>query len=276
MFKALIAYEEIGQDKITDYLSVSFSSTDYVGHIFGPSSLESEDNILRLDRTLANLFQYIDEHIGLDETLIVLSSDHGGPEAPGYLSELGFEAEYIVPESFDKDQAMLALKARFGIAEELIVTFFSPYLYLAHDVIEQAGLDLAQVQDAVAMEISKFEGVALAVSSTALERGRVPDSSLYAAVKRNFHPDRSGDIYLVSRPNWFINDFDGLKVTVTHGSPWRYDTYVPVMFAGMNISPQKIIRSVETVDIAPTLALIAGVKPPSGSVGAPLIEVFSP
>ena len=274
--KTLITNEDIGQDEITDYLSLSFSSTDYVGHIFGPSSLESEDNILRLDQTLANLFRYIDEHIGLEKTLIVLSADHGAPEAPGYLAELGFEADYIHPESFEKEEALQRLKARFGIGEELIATFFSPYLYLARDVIEKAGLDLAQVQDAVAMEISRFDGVALAVSSTALAQGNIPDSSLYNSVKRNFNPDRSGDIYLVFSPNRFINDFDGLNVAVTHGSPWRYDTYVPIMFAGMGISHKKITRPVETVDIAPTLSLIAGVKPPSGSVGAPLMEVFNP
>jgi predicted AlkP superfamily pyrophosphatase or phosphodiesterase len=87
--KTLIDAEQIGQDEVTDYLSVSFSSTDYVGHLFGPSSLEAEDNQLRLDRTLADLFAHVDKRVGLKNVLIVLSADHGGPEAPAYLNSLG-------------------------------------------------------------------------------------------------------------------------------------------------------------------------------------------
>lgn len=100
--RTLIEQVELGQDDVPDYLSISFSSTDYVGHLFGPSSLEAEDNLLRLDRTLANLLRFVDERIGLGKTLIVLSADHGGPEAPGYLRTLGFESDYIDPENEDK------------------------------------------------------------------------------------------------------------------------------------------------------------------------------
>lgn len=274
--RQLITHEKIGQDEVTDYLSVSFSSTDYVGHIFGPSSLESEDNLLRLDQTLASLFRYVDEQVGLDKTVIVLSADHGAPEAPGYLSELGFEVDYVYPQRFEKDEALQRLKAQFGIGEELITTFFPPFLYLDREAIKKAGLDLAEVQDAVAAEISRFDGVALAVSSSALSVGRIPDTSLHNAVRRNFNPDRSGDIYLVFSPNRFINQFDGLNVAVTHGSPWRYDSHVPIMFAGMGIASGKIARPVETVDIAPTLSILAGVKAPSGTVGRPLAEVLQP
>ncbi len=92
---------------------------------------------------------------------------------------------------------------------------------------------------------------------------------------RNFNPKRSGDICLVLEPHWFVNDFDGSKVASTQGSPWRYDTYVPIMFAGWNISAKTINRQVETVDIAPTLALLLGTKLPSGSVGKPLTEAMS-
>jgi len=95
--RALIANEALGADAVTDFLSVSFSSTDYVGHLFGPSSLEAEDNLLRLDRTLAALLAYVDEKVGLDHTLVVLSADHGGPEAPGDLQQYGFEANYVDP-----------------------------------------------------------------------------------------------------------------------------------------------------------------------------------
>jgi predicted AlkP superfamily pyrophosphatase or phosphodiesterase len=274
--KALIRNEGLGRDATPDYLSVSFSSTDYVGHTFGPSSLESEDNILRLDRTLAELLRFVDVQVGLDKTLIVLSADHGGPEAPGYLDELGFEADYIDPETFDKAGAIERLKERFGIGEELITTYFHPYVYLNRKVIAEKGLDQAEVERAVAAELTRFDGVALAVSSSALAAGRVPDTPLIRSILRNYNPGRSGDVYVVFQPNRFINDFDGLTVAATHGSPWGYDTYVPIVIAGMGIPAQRIDRRVHTVDIAPTLSLLVGAKPPTGSFGAPLTEVIGP
>ena len=272
--KALIHHENLGSDTIPDYLSISFSATDYVGHVFGPSSLESEDNILRLDQTLAALFSFIDAEIGLDKTLIVLSADHGGAEAPGYLAELGFGAEYIDPKSFDTGAAVEAVKARFGISEDLITTYHHPYVYLNRAVIADKGIDQAAVELAVAEALTRFDGVALAVSSRALRSGRVANTPLIRSIARNDYPGRSGDVYVVFDPNRFINDFDGLTVAATHGSPWRYDTYVPIYFAGMGIPAQRINRLVHTVDIAPTLSHLVGVKPPSGSFGSPLLEIM--
>jgi len=272
--KALIQNEGLGRDDTPDYLSISFSSTDYVGHMFGPSSLESEDNILHLDRTLAELFSFVDAQVGLDKTLIVLSADHGGPEAPGYLNELGFEADYIDPETWDKAGAIEILKKRFGIGEELITKYFNPYVYLNRKAIAENGLDQAEVELAVAEELARFDGVALAVSSSALNVGRVPDTPLIQSILRNYNPSRSGDIYVVFQPNRFINKFGKLTVTATHGSPWRYDTYVPIIFAGMGIPAQRISRMVYTVNIAPTLSLLVGAKPPTGSFSDPLYEVI--
>jgi len=272
--KALIMNESLGRDDKTDYLSVSFSSTDYVGHLFGPSSLESEDNILRLDRTLAELLSFVDTQVGLDKTLIVLTADHGAPEAPGYLRELGFEADYIYPKTWDKAGAIEKLKKRFGIGGNLITTYFHPYLYLNREVIAEKGLDQAEVENAVVDELNRFHGVALALSSSALNSGKVPDTPLVQSILRNYNPSRSGDIYVVFEPNRFINEFDGLTVAVGHGSPWGYDSYVPIIFAGFGIRAQRINRIVHTVDIAPTLSLIVGAKPPTGSSGAPLNEVI--
>jgi hypothetical protein len=116
--------------------------------------------------------------------------------------------------------------------------------------------------------------VSLAVSSTALRRGNLPDTHLYRSVVNNFHLKRSGDVFIVFEPNWFINDFDGLTVAATHGSPWQYDTYVPIVFAGAGLPAQTVDRKVYTVDIAPTLSLYLGIKAPSGAVGVPLTEVL--
>lgn len=111
------------------------------------------------------------------------------------------------------------------------------------------------------------------MSSSALRRGNLPDTELMRSVVNNFHSKRSADVFIVFEPNWFINDFDGLTVASTHGSPWNYDTYVPIVIAGNGMTPQTIDRRVHTVDIAPTLSALLAITPPSGSVGAPLPEV---
>lgn len=274
--KTLLENEQLGQDDVPDYLSVSFSSTDYVGHLFGASSLESEDNIAHLDRTLADLLAYVDKKVGLKNTLIVLSADHGQPEVPGHLHELGIEnSHYFDVAGLDKAPAMAALKEKFGMGEELIQTYFHPYLYLNQDLIREKQLDQAAVEEAVVQELLKFEGVAYAVSSTALRTDSLPDNLLMRTIMRNYHAKRSGDIYLVFEPNVFINDFDGLTVASTHGSPWQYDSFVPVIFAGAGLKHQVISRPVTPYDVAPTLAAFLGVKPPSGAIGSPLSEVVA-
>ena len=274
--KTLLINEQLGQDEVPDYLSISFSSTDYVGHLFGASSLETEDNMVRLDRTLADLFAFIDKEVGLRNTLIVLSADHGQPEVPGHLHELGIDnAHYFDTKALDKTPAITALKKQFGVGEELIEAFFQPYVYLNHDLIREKGLDQAKVEQAVAEELLKFEGVAYAVSSTALRTDNLPDTIMTRSILRNFHPKRSGDIYLVFEPNVFINDFDGLTVASTHGSPWRYDTFVPVIFAGAGLPAMAVSRPITPYDIAPTLAAYLGAKPPSGAIGTALPEVLT-
>lgn len=272
--KAALIGEQLGKGDETDYLSISFSTTDYVGHIFGPSSLEAEDNILRLDRTLENLLNFVEQEVGLANTLVVLSSDHGGPNAPGYLQSLGIPAGYVEPETWDQKAAISRIKDQFGIKGQLIERYAHPYVYLSADVTEDRDIDREALEAATAAELLKFPGVSLAISSAALRNGAVPDTQLYRSVLNNFNAKRSGDIYIVFQPNWFINDFDGLEVASTHGSPWQYDTFVPVIFAGAGLKAEKIDRRVHTIDIAPTLSAFLGIKPPSGAQGNPLEEVL--
>jgi len=272
--KSLMAAEQLGQDEVTDYLAVSFSSTDYVGHLFGPASLETEDNLLRLDRTLADLFAYVDKRVGLKNTLIVLSADHGTPEVPDYMNTLGISAKYVDTGAWDRSPAIAAIKQRFDIGEEIIQSYFHPYVYLNRDLIKAKGLDQAELEKTIAEEIMKLEGVALAVSSTALREGNLPDTPLIRSVLKNYSPKRSGDIFLVFQPHYFISDFDGMTVAATHGSPWSYDRFVPVAFAGGTLKPQRIYRPIEPLDIAPTLSAVVGAKPPSGARGVPLVEVL--
>jgi len=272
--KACIAGEKLGQDDITDYLAVSFSSTDYIGHLFGPSSLEAEDNLLRLDRTLADLFAYVDETVGLKNTLIVLCADHGGPEAPGYMKSFGIESGYVSPDKWDKAPSIARLKKQFGIGQKLIKDFFPPYVYLDRELIKKKGLDLEKVERAVAKELMAIKGVALAVSSSALLENKLPNTYLNRAALKNFNAKRSGDVLVLFEPQYFINDFDGEIVAANHGGPWVYDTFVPIIFAGGTIQQKRIYRRVSPKDVASTLAAVMGTRYPSAATGDPLLEVM--
>jgi predicted AlkP superfamily pyrophosphatase or phosphodiesterase len=278
--KALIKNERVGQKNSTDFLAISFSSTDYIGHLFGPSSLESEDNILRLDRILAELFEFVDKKVGLENTLVVLSADHGAPEAPEYMTSLGLEAGRF-DFTYFKEQGPLneVLKKRFG-RDDLIATHSHPYLYLNLDAIAEAKLNIEEVEHFIAEEVMKIPGIAFAQTRSDLLAGRISNSPLQIQIRRNFHPTRSGHIHMVQEQYWFLHSTDeaqkmGLEsIAAIHGSPWVYDTYVPIFFAGHHVPAQTITRRVSPTDIAPTIAAYLNIKFPSGSIGNPLEEVL--
>ena len=271
----LLKQENLGKGTFPDYLSVSFSSNDYVIHMYGPTSLETEDNLIRLDKTIAKLLKNIDQQVGLENTLIVLSADHGASEAPAVVNALGGHQ----PATFDQKQLispqlLTHLKTEFSLGEDAIRLYAQPYIYLNHNVIKKKGVSLEKVQMVVAEELLKINGIAYAVTSTDIEKNQVPNTHTMQLVKNNYHPARSGDVYIVYQPRNFINDMDGLTIASTHGSPWRYDTYVPVIFAGYNIDDKQISREITPYDIAPTLSSILGITQPSGATGQILTEVI--
>jgi hypothetical protein len=272
--RALLAAEELGQDATPDYLSISFSSTDYVGHLFGSSSLEMEDNLLRLDRTLAELVEFVDREVGLKHTLIVLSADHGGPEAPGLLQELGRSVEYVDPQELSPESLNPLLGEKLGVEADLVMAHFHPYVYLDREAVRVAKLDLGEVQQALAEVLERLPQVSEAITATALDTGQLREAPIPQMVAANHQPKRAGDVYVVFRSQEFVNDFDGLVVAATHGSPWRYDRHVPIAFAGNRIRGAWISRPVTPYDIAVTLSNVMGLEAPSGATGEPLAEVM--
>ncbi len=266
--KALITNERLGQDSIPDYLSISFSSVDAVNHFFGPSSLENEDIVLQMDRTLADLFDFIDKTVGLKHTLIVLSADHGMAEIPEYMTELGFAAGRLYPEDVI-DAANNAGHQQFGV-EGIVRFFYRPYLYLDDTKIAAAKLDPTKVEREIAGALTKIKGIALAVPRSGLSP--LQETPVMEKIRRNFHASRSGDIYIVQKPYWFM--FDKGPIAAMHGSPWRYDTHVPIIFLGPSIRSQTVHRLVHPVDVAPTIALLLGMTPPGSAHGSPLEEVL--
>jgi len=273
--KTLVENEQLGQDAIPDFLSVSFSSNDYVLHLFGPSSLEAEDVLLQLDRTLADLFSYIDETVGLKHTLIVLSADHGAPEAPPYLNTRGDQdAHYYDMEACMQQVEAGLAQGPFAKVEGLIGQFSHPYIYLDQKVMEQAKLDGAKVAETVAALAEQCNSVNAAITTADTRYSPARNRTVETRVWNNYNARRSGDVYVVLDSQVYVNDFDGLVVAATHGSPWNYDTFVPIFFAGRGIAQAQVDRPVTPYDIAPTLSALLGIKPPSGSIGNPLSELL--
>ncbi|MFW2405538.1 MAG: alkaline phosphatase family protein, partial [Gammaproteobacteria bacterium] len=207
-------------------------------------------------------------------------ADHGGPEVPEHAAEFGIAADRFPLGSFS-DGGPLAdsLKARFG-RDDLIAAHQHPYLYLDLAAIDELGVDVAEVERFVAGQMMKIPGIALAVPSSDMMTGLIPDMPLREMIYRNFHPQRSGNVHIVQEQYWFLHSNTGVRqlgvetLPAVHGSPWRYDTYVPIMFAGPGIARRAVNRSVGPQDVAPTLSAWFGLKPPSGSVGEPLEEIL--
>jgi predicted AlkP superfamily pyrophosphatase or phosphodiesterase len=266
--RTLVINEQLGRGPATDFLSVSFSGVDVVNHFFGPASLENEDMVLQLDRTLADFLAFIDEKVGLDKTLIVLSADHGIAELPEYMAERGMDTGRLTP-----DVIMAAVERiseeRFGNSD-LVRFYYRPWLYLDQERIAAAGLELDVVREAMAEALTLEPGVHIAATRQMLQNW--PDRKLFQQIRNNYHPQRAGDIYIVQEPYWF--NFDKGPIAGMHGSPWNYDTHVPVIFLGPGIPTGVIHRRVQPADVAPTLAALLGMSPPASSQGSVLPEVF--
>jgi arylsulfatase A-like enzyme len=224
--------------------------------------------VLRLDRTLADLFAFIDKTVGLKHTLIVLSADHGMAEMPEYMTELGFEAGRLYPEEVI-EAANAAGKEKFGI-DEVVKFFFRPYLYLEDDKIEASKYSIAEVRRGIAATLTERPNITLAVSGDDLNTPQ--STALRKRIKRNQHPQRSGDIYVAQDAYWF--NFEKGPIAAMHGSPWNYDTHVPIIFAGAGIDDEIVNRLVHPADVAPTLAAFLGMTAPASASGTVLPEAL--
>ena len=270
--KTLVEQEKLGAGSATDVLTVSLSATDYVGHAFGPNSLEMEDNLLRLDRSLEDLFRFLDTRIGLNQVLIVLSSDHGISPIPEHLIGLGMAAGRHQPEKFLKSLNE-TLGHQFNTDRELISTFLKPNMYLDRTVIKELRLDVRAVERELATAVLELPGFAYAVTRSDLLAGTVPADPILEKVQRAFHPQRSGNVMVVQDVSWFLGS-EPETYSAMHGSPYPYDTFVPIMFAGPGIGARSVERVVAPADVAPTITAYLGINPPSGAVGTPLVEVL--
>jgi hypothetical protein len=204
--------------------------------------------------------------------VIALSSDHGVDSVPERTQHFGLDAGRHRPKDF-LEAVNEGLKKRFKIQDALVKVFWNPSLYLDLDAVNRAGLEVERVEAALREEILKVPGVRFAVTRTDLLKGNVTSEPMHAKVQRSFHPTRSGNVLVVQDVSWYLYPNPD-EFAAMHGTPYGYDTYVPIMFAGHKIEHEIVDREVAPEDIASTITTYLGIKPPSGSTGVPLEEVM--
>jgi predicted AlkP superfamily pyrophosphatase or phosphodiesterase len=260
--KTAIGALQLGKDEVTDFLAISFSPPDYVGHRFGPDSVEIEDVYLRLDGQIAALLSYLDANVGKGNYLLFLTSDHGVVQIPRSLQE-----RRLPGGDFDH-AAMLEelkhyLRQKYGEGE-WTVHYGNQQIYLDRELIAQRGLVLSSMQDDVAAFVRRFEGV---VNSNTAHRYATMDygAGLESFYRNGYFFNRSGDVYIHLGPGWL----DSTHRT-SHGSPYSYDTHVPLIFFGWHVPQGTTTRKTVTPQIAPTISHMLDIPPPSGSTDQPL------
>lgn len=259
--------EHLGQNGGTDVLSLSFSSNDRVGHKVGPDSPEMRDMAIRTDRVLGKLFQHIDAKIGLNNVIIVLTADHGIAPSPNIMAEEKMPGGRI-PEAAVAETVTAALTAKYGAGKWVLGTS-GPAPFLNRPLIAGKGLDLAEVQKVAAAAVQAMPHIARVFTREDLKEGRVPDDYITRRIRNGFYYQRLSDLLVIPEPYWMFEDTD-----IGHGTPYNYDTHVPVIFLGAPIKPGRYNSRVAVNDIAPTLATILEVDAPGGSIGRVLNEIL--
>lgn len=272
--EALLEAEPLGRDAVPDLLALSLSSTDYVGHAFGPESREAEDNLLRLDRTLARLFALLDRQVGRGHYVVVLSADHGACESPESFAATGGDAERIDPNAL-RARIDQGLRERFHVGVELVADFVNPSLVLHEARIASLSLSLPEVERAAATLAREQPGVHLAYARSDILAGRLPDGPFKQRIEQSTHPARSGHVYIVPKEHWLLAT-NPAQLTAMHGTPWPYDAHVPIVVWGTGALPRHVARAVDPRDIAPTLAALMHVSAPAAASGKPLDEALTP
>ncbi len=259
---AAIQAEKMGQGPATDFLAVSYSSTDYIGHKFGPRAIELEDTYLRLDRELARVLNYLEENLGKENVLVFLTADHAGAEVPAYLQSLHMPAGY-----FNSKNYVTSLKTHLyqTYGDSLVSTFINQQVYLRNDAVASGKLAIEEVQQTIARYALSFDGVASTLTGQSLQENEYTQG-IKQLIQKGYHARRSGDVILNFHPQWL----EYSKTGTTHGSPYTYDTHVPLLWYGWKIKSGSTAEYVAITDIAPTLAIFLNTSFPNGNTGKPI------
>ncbi len=264
----LMENEKLGKDDVTDYLSICYSSTDYIGHRFGPSSVEMGDAIFMLDRDVADLLSFINDSLGKKNVLIYFTAAHGVSEIPAVLEKNRIPAGY-----FKKNQALQLLRSYLNAVYgegDWVKGFSENQIFLNRTLIEDARIPLEEIQKKISRFLVQFSGVASAYPYSAFEANDFGNGNL-KRILNNFSPLRSGDVIVTLNPGWVQKEED---FVTDHNSPYEYDAHVPLLWYGWAVNRSTVSRKVNMTDIAGTLSTLCKVPFPNASLGEPLFELF--
>jgi len=254
----------------TDLLGVSLSGHDYVNHAYGPESRMSHDHLQQIDRKIAQFFAFLDKRVGMDNVLVVLTADHGFANTAEFSHTQHVDALRVSQKPL-LEKLDAALAERFGVAK-LVKTSLLPEVYLDTAAIEKKGLARADVENAAARFLLAQPGISEVFTGTQLEAGVAAKSRLGTLMQRAWNRELSGDLLLVTTP---YTIFGSGTSGASHGTPWQYDTSVPLVIMGKRwVRPGEQAGYAEVVDIAPTLAQILRVRRPAGAEGRVLAEAL--
>lgn len=264
----LIEEEGLGDDDVTDFLSVCYASTDYIGHRFGPSSFEMADAILRLDSDIENLMKLLTDSLGKRNVLVYLTAAHGISEIPVVLQNNRIPAGY-----FRQNQALQLLRSYLNAVYgegDWVKGYVEKQVFLNRTLIEDAKIPIEEVQKKVARFLVQFTGVASAYPYSAFESNDFGNGNLKKIIN-NFSPQRSGDVIVTLSPGWVEREDDHVT---GHASPYEYDSHVPLIWYGWTVNRVTVTRKVNMTDIAVTLSSLCRVPYPNASTGEPMFELF--
>jgi len=264
--KLAINSENLGQGGTTDFLAVSCSATDYVGHQYGPNSIEAEDTYLRLDKDIEQFFNYLDAKLGKGNYLVFLSADHGAAHVPGFM------AENKLPGGLFNDSPVIkslntTIEERFKV-KKAIITSTNSQFYFDHQAIKDANADFDAIKSLAIETLKEQDGIMDAVDLSKLASSTLPEP-IKKAITNGYNARRSGDIYYILKSNYF----EGGKTGTTHGAWFPYDSHIPCVFMGWNVKPGKTNKTHYMTDIAATLAAMLHIQMPSGCIGEPITEL---
>lgn len=270
---AALSSEGLGNDPITDLLAISYSSTDILGHRMGPRAVEIEDMYLRLDQDLARLFAELDKKVGKGQYTVFLTADHAAPDVPQYLKDERGSAGYVNGAELGSllEKELEALMGPGPWVRRVI----NEQVFLNDSLISAKKFEPSRVQRAAAEALLRHPAVAEALCAIDLMRTDLTEGIRYG-MQRGFVPSRSGDVLFAYRPGHFEPYGTTPTKGTTHGSAWNYDTHVPILFMGRGIAHRDVVRRVSVTDIAPTIALIAGMTMPDAASGRAVTEAMTP
>ncbi len=271
--EAALKGENLGKGDQTDFLTISFSSPDLIGHRMGPNSIEVEDTYIRLDKNLENLFAKLDATIGKNNFLVFLTADHAVAEVPQSLKDSRVPAGNFIDAKSLKDELNNYLQKQFP-GKTLVETIYNNQVFFNQDLFtgdpRSAGIDLLVATELAANFIQSKEGVAQVFAKSTIKQGSYNETGTKGMIVRGYNHKRSGDIAFELEPGWVGG---GSAQGTTHGSSHTYDTSVPILFYGKGVPKGSSARFHTITDIAPTLSVLLKIKFPSGCTGQPITEI---